>query len=76
MQKSRHAALLQQTNNLVVGIRQAELHYYLGFYHTFGAQSAIIAGFVYCCLTQIKYPDNFQHDPIVFSFVKCAFWTR
>ena len=55
MYRAQQAALLQQTNQLMVNIRQAELNYYTSFYYTFGSQAAFIGGFAYTAFTQVNH---------------------
>ena len=73
-QRVLHAALLQQTNQALLDIRNAELSYYSSFYLTFGGQAALVGGFVYGALTQIEFPVNDQYDHEKFMYIKRAFW--
>ena len=52
MLQAQQRALLQETNQGLISIRNAELDYYTTFYATFGGQSALIGGFTYSAITQ------------------------
>lgn len=47
MLKASQTQLVQQTNQAVLAIRQAQLNYFTSFHITFGGQAALIGGFVY-----------------------------
>ena len=51
MLKAEQSALVQEANQQLIAIRQAELDYFQNFYGIFGTQSALIAGFVVSALT-------------------------
>jgi hypothetical protein len=47
MLQASQTQLVQQTNQAVLAIRQAQLNYFTSFHITFGGQAALIGGFVY-----------------------------
>lgn len=47
MLRANQRALIQNTNNAVLAIRNAELNYYSSFYLIFGGQAAIVGGFAF-----------------------------
>jgi hypothetical protein len=75
-QRTLQSALLQNTNQQLLNIRQAELNYYSSFYWTFGGQATLIGGFLYSGLNQIHFPENVQYSPELFYYLQMAFWIR
>jgi hypothetical protein len=79
MQKALQSALVQNTNQGLVQIRNVEINYYTSFYCAFGCQADIIIGFAYSALTQIDVPINLpspeaSYNETGFMFIGCVFW--
>ena len=69
-------ALLHDTNQQLVTIRETELKYYSSFYLTFGGQAALVGGFVYGGLTQMHFVQNDQYPKEIYEVIQIMFWTR
>eukprot|EP01033_Poteriospumella_lacustris_P001566 gene1565-1135_t len=52
MNRANQHALFQATNQGLLGIRQAEINYYVSLNSAFGTQAALIGGFTYGIFTQ------------------------
>lgn len=74
MFKAQQTALVQQTNQLLVSIRQSELNYYTSFYYTFGCQAAFIGGFAYTAITQVSFPSGADYERSQFNYCEDLFW--
>ena len=73
MLHAQQRALLQQTNQGIINIRNYELEYYTTFYGTFGGQSALIGGFVYSAVTQATINYGWQELEFT-SGMLLGFW--
>lgn len=66
MNRANQYALYQATNQGLLGIRQAEINYYISLNVAFGTQAALIGGFTYGIFTQNQineanvYSSHFQ----------------
>ena len=58
MQAANQQALIQQTNQQILGIRQSELSYYSNYFYSFGNQAALIVGFTLGCVSQVPALDS------------------
>lgn len=58
MNRANQHALFQATNQGLLGIRQAELTYYINLNIAFGTQAALIGGFTYGVFTQNQVNDG------------------
>lgn len=73
MQRANHNALIQATNQQLLSIRQAELTYYINFFSTFGAQSAVLGGFAYQAVTQISFSSRSLYI-FNFAYMQEIYW--
>lgn len=74
MLHAQQRALLQQTNQGIIDIRNFELNYYTNFYATFGGQAALIGGFVYSAVTQATINYGWQEEPFTFGMLQGFWW--
>eukprot|EP01033_Poteriospumella_lacustris_P001306 gene1306-956_t len=58
MNKANQNALYQQTNQGLLGIRQAEISYYINLCVAFGTQAALVGGFTYGIFTQNQFNEE------------------
>lgn len=61
MNRANQHALFQQTNIGLLGIRQAELNYYINLNIAFGTQAAMIGGFTYSVFTQNQFNEDYEY---------------
>lgn len=70
MNKANQNALYQQTNQGLLGIRQAEINYYINLCVAFGTQAALIGGFTYGIFTQ----NQFNEDTGYSKYFQDVYW--
>lgn len=70
MNRANQHALYQQTNQGLLGIRQAEINYYINLCVAFGTQAALIGGFTYGVFTQ----NQFNEDNTYSSWFQDVYW--
>ena len=70
MQKTQQEVLVQNANQDVLAIRQAEINYFSTFFNTFSVQAALLAGFVLNSLNDNEY-DRFAGHQIA----DYVYWT-
>lgn len=69
MNRANQQALFQATNQGLLGIRQAEINYYLNLNLAFGTQAALIGGFTYGVFTQNQInEDNIYGHPFMDAY--------
>jgi hypothetical protein len=75
MLQAQQSVLLQNTNQAVLAIRQAEISFYTSFFTSFGAQAAIMGGFTYSALTQISFQAyDVEYTFGTKMFLQDVFW--
>lgn len=58
MNRANQHALFQATNQGLLGIRQAEINYYVSLNTAFGTQAALVGGFTYGIFTQNAFDET------------------
>lgn len=64
MNRANQHALYQQTNQGLLGIRQAEINYYINLNVAFGTQAALIGGFTYGVFTQNQFNEDTPYSKV------------
>ena len=54
MYKVQNELLQQEANQQVIGIRQAELSYFTGFFSSYGSQAAVLTGLALSACTNFS----------------------
>lgn len=59
MLKAQQAAVIQEANVNILGIRQAEINYFTQFFSAFGTQSTLLGVMAMACLAQTPGKPKF-----------------
>ena len=74
MLHAQQRALLQQTNQGIIDIRNLPLNYHPNVYATLGGQAALIDSFVYSAVTQATINYGWQDEPFTFGMLQGFWW--